>query len=801
MDNRQTVVIAVSAVFFVLASIFVGLYISSCLFVVKKVRLADYLMLLAWLIDLGMAVSLFYAVGKGFGLHEHDIESHNEVALNKAAYVFEVLYVCIYPPTSSKILPVPWEGRTLRSMCLKDPTSMAAKNSVLVFFLALTHGKKTFFWANIVTLVVVNAVGLALTMDQIFHCHPVSAGFRFETLEEHCAGIFPSFLGSSPYNIATDVAILLIPIPLLTRMTLPLRQKLILVVTFGIAILVIVVDVVRIAFLENTAIAQLQRHHGTNVGEVGNRDYTYNAAYAFMWSIVEVNMTITCACVPTLKPLAARVSPFLLGNAKEMSQAEEGESKEFTQAPGRGENMAGEMMEVITSHPEERTAEARDPYAHHVSFVNVLNMRPASMLRLNNRESLPPNILITTLFCLWGFSYGLINVLNTRFGVVAKLTDWESDGLHAAYFGGYLIGPFIVGRYTLKRLGYAATFIVGLYIYACGTLLFWPSAVLGSVPTFIVSNIVTGAGLGLLETTANSFISMCGPLEYSEIRLCVAQGFQGIGGTAAYELAERAIFKSSNNVIQVVHAQWAYLGISFFDVLLSVIFYYLPIPEAPDEDLKELADRRPENKATVLGMPVFGVTLGLGVWSQFLYVGGQEVHIVGFYEYVTGSKPTSRLSASDLEGVGNAVFTIGRFLSALIIWLFLNPRRTLLVLYVCLIIFGALCMRTTGSVAITMAILVFLFEGGIFPIIFAISLRGTAQHAKTASTVLAAAISGGAFFLFAQHAAKLAHNVAYGYSIVVALWSAGAIFPLYLNLVPAAKRQVDPVGGEFIQEE
>lgn len=151
---------------------------------------------------------------------------------------------------------------------------MAAKSSVLVFFQALTHKKKTFYWANYITLFVVLAVGLALTIDQILRCHPISAGFRFDTLETDCDGVFPSFLGSSPYNIATDVAILLIPIPLLTRMVMPWRQKLILVVTFGIAVLVIVVDVIRIAFLENTAIEQLRATHGTKVGDVGNKGYT-----------------------------------------------------------------------------------------------------------------------------------------------------------------------------------------------------------------------------------------------------------------------------------------------------------------------------------------------------------------------------------------------------------------------------------------------------------------------------------------------------------------------------------------------
>lgn len=58
--------------------------------------------------------------------------------------------------------------------------------------------------------------GIALILEQIFHCHPLSAAFRFEIQDGHCEGIFASFLASSPYNIITDFAILLLPILLLT---------------------------------------------------------------------------------------------------------------------------------------------------------------------------------------------------------------------------------------------------------------------------------------------------------------------------------------------------------------------------------------------------------------------------------------------------------------------------------------------------------------------------------------------------------------------------------------------------------
>lgn len=48
MANHQLLVLAVSLPFFVLASIFVGLYLIASAFVLRKLELHDYLMLLAW---------------------------------------------------------------------------------------------------------------------------------------------------------------------------------------------------------------------------------------------------------------------------------------------------------------------------------------------------------------------------------------------------------------------------------------------------------------------------------------------------------------------------------------------------------------------------------------------------------------------------------------------------------------------------------------------------------------------------------------------------------------------------------
>ncbi|GFF37643.1 glucose/galactose transporter [Aspergillus udagawae] len=823
MADRRPEVLVVSVIFFALATVFVALRFVSRIFVVRRVGLHDYLMLLAWLIDFGFSFSLFYATSQGLGLHDYDIPTDNRPRLSRADYAFTVLY---------------------------NPALMAVKTSILVFYLTLTKGEKVFRWANYVTLFAVNAAGLALTLVNVFQCNPVEAAYSYPLPPNaRCIDILTLYLSSSPVNIITDLAILFIPNPILTQMRLPRKQKIILVITFSFGFFVAVVDVIRIAYIQDAATSRqiaVKDIHYLSASD----DFSWYASLSFMWSVVEVNVSVMCACVPSLKPLVARLIPKLIRDTDENtpntadlnhppsieppaassqgaiavpvnvppSPSQSGSTRNKASRSGsrssgsvadtRGmQSGAMDMLEFLTS-PESVRHDAEANTAtltstsspHSITFFDFVNMNnPPSMLKLTNKESIAPNALTTILFFMWGFAYGLLDILNSQFQQIVRLDSWRSLGLHAVYFGGYLVGPPLVGRTVLKRWGFKSTFITGLCIYACGTLIFWPSAVLTSYSAFTISNFIVGFGLAVLETAANPFIALCGPQENSEIRLNISQGVQAIGSVLSPLLAKRVLFKKVTDVGSLVDVQWTYLGIALFDVLLAVAFYYLPIPEASDEDLEELADRRREDNMTkVLGVPVVWLTLGLGVSSQFFYVAGQEVLSQSFDVFVDAANPNSGIGAFEYLTIAHTVFAVGRFLTAFLQW-FLKPRWVLMLSYIGMIVFAVLCMKTTGSTAVTMSLMVYLFESGAFSTIFALSLRGTARHTKTAASLLATAISGGVFFPFAQYAAQLARGVPYSYSVLVALFCAGAIFPLYLNFVPAAKKQVDPVPNEYLR--
>ena len=115
---------------------------------------------------------------------------------------------------------------------------------------------------------------------------------------------------------------------------------------------------------------------------------------------------------------------------------------------------------------------------------------------------------------------------------------------------------------------------------------------------------------------------------------------QAIGSVVSPILAQKALFKNIQDAPSLINIQWTYLGVALFVVILALIYYYLPIPEASDEDLEEVAQERASvNHRKLAGLPIVYITLAFGVISQFCYVGGQESISVTFRQYVDIIKP------------------------------------------------------------------------------------------------------------------------------------------------------------------
>src|SRR6476646_2066909 len=108
----------------------------------------------------------------------------------------------------------------------------------------------------------------------------------------------------------------------------------------------------------------------------------------------------------------------------------------------------------------------------------VINPTSEKATVINETESssyLMPIILVTSLFFLWGLAYGLLDVLNKHFQETLNITKQRSTLLQAAYFGAYFLIALPAGLF-MNKAGYKKGIILGLFLYAAGALLFYPSA-------------------------------------------------------------------------------------------------------------------------------------------------------------------------------------------------------------------------------------------------------------------------------------------------------------------------------------
>jgi hypothetical protein len=136
-------------------------------------------------------------------------------------------------------------------LTFKNPALMATKSSMIIFYLRLSRNTHEFLRAaSWITLAVTNIAGIILTFFNVFQCIPVSQ--VFEPLGK-CIPLIELYLASVPVNVITDIAVLVLPIPVLTGMQLPRKQKTILVATFGLGLYVIATDVVQIYYLQQSS--------------------------------------------------------------------------------------------------------------------------------------------------------------------------------------------------------------------------------------------------------------------------------------------------------------------------------------------------------------------------------------------------------------------------------------------------------------------------------------------------------------------------------------------------------------------
>jgi MFS transporter, FHS family, L-fucose permease len=374
-------------------------------------------------------------------------------------------------------------------------------------------------------------------------------------------------------------------------------------------------------------------------------------------------------------------------------------------------------------------------------------------------------ILVSSLFLLWGFCNGMIDVMDKHFQSELHLSLAQSAWVQFAHYLGYFLMALPAGVLATK-LGYKGGIIAGLLMVAVGGFWFIPATKIASFWAFLLGVCIIAAGLTFLETIANPYTTVLGDQRFGATRINLAQSCNGIGWIFG-PIAGAAFFYGTDASGQSTGSQtlWIpYAAVGVVVLLLAVVFFFAKVPDVKVQDDYHLDDTSPNVSHSIWTHPHFV----MAVAAQFLYVAAQAGIFSFFINYMTSQTPplpeswTSGLlkgwiqegsgggklqltdrGAANLASLGFVCFLAGRFSGAAILKKF--TAHKVLGLYglintaVCFLVFLKL-----GWFSVICVFLSYFFMSIMFPTIFALGIHGLGVRAKKASAFIVMAIMGGA---------------------------------------------------------
>ncbi len=365
-----------------------------------------------------------------------------------------------------------------------------------------------------------------------------------------------------------------------------------------------------------------------------------------------------------------------------------------------------------------------------------------------------PFVLVTALFFLWGIPNNLNDVLIRQFMKSFAISRFQAGLVQSAFYMGYFLLA-MPAALMMRKVGYKAGFVTGLCLYALGTFLFWPAAVVARYEFFLLALFVIASGLSFLETASNPFIAQLGDPESSERRLNFSQAFNPLGSITGVLIGTIFIFSGVELTPQEVAARKVqgvyeaylrtetlrvvkpYLVIGVIALIWAGLILRTRFPVIQSEHENSEGDHG--HFRDLFGYPHFL----LAVLAQFLYVGAQVGTWSYFIQYVQEyAHQPEKVAGYFLTGT-LAAFGVGRFVSAYLMR-FIAPNKLMAAYSSANIALVAVGVLMPGWMGLWCLFLTSFFMSLMFPTIFALGLKGLGPNTKIGGSLLVMAIVGGA---------------------------------------------------------
>jgi len=259
--------------------------------------------------------------------------------------------------------------------------------------------------------------------------------------------------------------------------------------------------------------------------------------------------------------------------------------------------------------------------------------------------------LVSSLFLLWGFCNGMIDVMDKHFQEELHLSLSQSAWVQFAHWMGYFLMSIPAG-WLATRLGYKGGIIAGLMLVSVGGFWFIPASHIAKFWAFLLGVSAVAAGLTFLETVANPYTTVLGPARYAAARINMAQSCNGVGWIFG-PIAGSLFFYGTDEAGRSTGSQtlWIpYAGVAVAVLILAVIFYFAPVPDIKAEDDYHM-DEKDENNKVAPSAPVRHVNRPL----SYILLLGNVAALIGVFVFILWLTFDSLHLGPRLVGLASAI--------------------------------------------------------------------------------------------------------------------------------------------------
>ena len=407
--------------------------------------------------------------------------------------------------------------------------------------------------------------------------------------------------------------------------------------------------------------------------------------------------------------------------------------------------------------------------------------------------------ILAGMFFIFGFVSWVNSILIPYFRIACELTHFESYFVAFAFYIAYFVMAIPSGI-LLKKVGFKRGIMYGFMLTALGAFLFVPAALVRQFEIFLIGLFSIGTGLAILQTAANPYVTIIGPIESAARRISImgiCNKFAGIisplifaalilkaDDSELFSLIESgtldAITKSAmlDELIQRVIVPYAILGGLLVLVGIGIRYSILPEINTDEQNATDEKENGHNSKKSIFDFPY----LILGALAIFFHVGTQVIAIDTIINYAN-SMGIDLLEAKVFPSYTLACTMIGYVLGILIIPKYASQTKALIICTILglLLSFGVVfadfnvtLFGHQANISIFLLCALGFPNALIYAGIWPLSIHGLGKFTKTGSSLLIMGLCGNAILPLIYGYFAEVYDLRIGYWILI---------PCYLYLI------------------